>query len=85
MRLLAELPQSKLIAAVEAKVGTVQPPFVTFFVVELLDTIARRRNEGSNNEGSNNDGSSNSSSNQEAGLQVAEGSEGRKEAGTGRM
>ena len=79
MRVLAELPQSKLIAAVEAKAGTPQPPLVTFFVVELLDAIARRRNEGNSDEGSN----SNSSNNQGADLQAAEGSEGSEETGTG--
>ena len=80
VRVLAELPESRLIAAVETKAGTPQPPLVTFFVVELLDAIARRRNEL---EGSSDDGS-NSNSNQGADLQAAESSEGSEETGTGR-
>ena len=41
--MLSELPPTKLLAAVEAKVGKPQPVHVTFFVIEMLDAIARRR------------------------------------------
>ena len=41
VRILGELPVETFLAAVELKTGTSQPPCVTFFVVEYLDTIAR--------------------------------------------
>ena len=51
VRLLAELSPSKLIAAVdssgEASIDSEkpQPATVTFFIVELLDTVARCRSD----------------------------------------